>query len=1164
VSHAIARLDAAPAGRDRGAGGSGYDRRAEVSPRRLLSAVALVTLLTAGCDQEPLQPDVEGARPPVAGAELRLVRVIESAELDMAAPAGVVYSPRAGQLLVTTTLPGSTADAGIDVHLMTPAEQRAGTVRVPAGVTDPVNIAFDGEANRLLLLESVSSELIVIHARPDGTLDPGTLERIDVRSFGVRDPRGLAVDPAGARLFVLDAAGPRIVSVEPDVRSGFARSAVSEIDLSDAGLGHARGLAFDPGRRRLHVLDPEGLALYEVTETGQVARVRSLAGLGLVNPQGMTFAPSGDSTDDPSEMSLYIADSGVSGGGVPGVNGQITELSLAVGTAAPPAVEAGLLVQAIDTWQFSPASPDPAGIAYLGHLGDFLISDSEVNEMTIFTGVNLFRMRATGELAATLTTTSFSDEPTGITWNPADHHLFISDDTGQKRVYEVDPGPDGLYGTADDVVTSFRTDAYGSSDPEGVTYDSSDGVLFVVDGVNREVYRVAPGPNGLFDGTDDDVTHFDTSVFGLEDPEGIAWDSDTGNLYLVGKPSNLVFHVTTTGMLLRTIDISSASPRKPAGLAYAPSSVNPGEMSLWLVARGVDNGSNPNENDGMTYEIALPSFSGDLPPTVTITGPADGSAYTEGTSIAFTVTASDLEDGDLTEAVAWTSSRDGSIGAGGSFSTSALSTGAHTITASVTDVGGNQASDEIAITVNPEGLVSVYVRVASGSDDAEESATGSVSRTSSDLELVHDGSDQTVGLRFNGVSIPPGAIITGATIQFQADEAHSGATSLTIQGEATDNAATFSGTSGDISTRARTPSSVSWSPAPWPTVGEAGPDQRTPDIASVVQEIVSRPGWASGNALSILITGTGKRTAESYDGLSGAAPLLYVGYTVDPDLNHAPTANDVAVSGVPIVGEELTGSYGYDDLDGDSEAGSEYRWLRDGAPITGATGTSYTLVTEDEGALIAFEVTPGAATGVSPGLAVQSIGLGPVAGSGGGASTVEVRVAASTDDAEEKATGGMRLASSDLELVFDGGDQTVGMRFNAVTVPRGATITNATIQFQVDEVHSEATSLLIQGEAADDAATFAGTKLNISSRGRTASAVPWTPVPWTTKGQAGPDQQTPDIGGIIQEIVNRTGWTSGNSVVLIITGTGVRTAEAYDGVPGAAPLLHVEYVLAPS
>jgi hypothetical protein len=154
----------------------------------------------------------------------------------------------------------------------------------------------------------------------------------------------------------------------------------------------------------------------------------------------------------------------------------------------------------------------------------------------------------------------------------------------------------------------------------------------------------------------------------------------------------------------------------------------------------------------------------------------------------------------------------------------------------------------------------------------------------------------------------------------------------------------------------------------------------------------------------------------------------------------------------------------------------------------------------------------------------------------------------------------MYLNSSDLELVFDrGGDQTVGMRFNEVAIPQGASISNAYVQFQVDATASGTTSLTIEGEATDHAGTFGMATNNISSRSRTSAAVPWAPVPWATSGEAGPDQRTPDLAAVIQEIVNRGGWASGNSLVIIITGTGERVADSFDGVPAAAPLLHVEY-----
>ena len=90
------------------------------------------------------------------------------------------------------------------------------------------------------------------------------------------------------------------------------------------------------------------------------------------------------------------------------------------------------------------------------------------------------------------------------------------------------------------------------------------------------------------------------------------------------------------------------------------------------------------------------------------------------------------------------------------------------------------------------------------------------------------------------------------------------------------------------------------------------------------------------------------------------------------------------ISGTPQVGQVLTGSYAYEDAEDDLQGASTFRWLRvnpgDGSnPIDGATDRTYTLVAADEGKLISFEVTPVAQSGTSPGLAVTSEAVGPVA-----------------------------------------------------------------------------------------------------------------------------------------------------------------------------------------
>ena len=100
---------------------------------------------------------------------------------------------------------------------------------------------------------------------------------------------------------------------------------------------------------------------------------------------------------------------------------------------------------------------------------------------------------------------------------------------------------------------------------------------------------------------------------------------------------------------------------------------------------------------------------GNTPPTVSISNPANGANFVSGTSITFSGSASDDQDGDLTGSLAWTSSIDGPIRTGGSFSV-VLSNGTHTITASITDAGGATGTATITVTVAPTSQITLSVR----------------------------------------------------------------------------------------------------------------------------------------------------------------------------------------------------------------------------------------------------------------------------------------------------------------------------------------------------------------------------------------------------------------------------------------------------------------------
>jgi hypothetical protein len=207
-------------------------------------------------------------------------------------------------------------------------------------------------------------------------------------------------------------------------------------------------------------------------------------------------------------------------------------------------------------------------------------------------------------------------------------------------------------------------------------------------------------------------------------------------------------------------------------------------------------------------------------------------------------------------------------------------------------------------------------RVVSGADDVEQGASGSMSLTSSDLELVTDGTNtQRVGLRFTGIDIPEGAIITNAYIQFRTDEVGSTATSLLIRGEDSDDAAAFTTAKNNVSARATTDASAAWTPPAWTTVNEAGPAQRTPNLAALVQEVVDRPGWLAGNDMAFVITGTGTRTADAFEDGAAFAPLLHVEWIPGkPDTTAPIVRMDAPVDGANVSGVITLSATAMDDV----------------------------------------------------------------------------------------------------------------------------------------------------------------------------------------------------------------------------------------------------------
>ncbi len=402
-----------------------------------------------------------------------------------------------------------------------------------------------------------------------------------------------------------------------------------------------------------------------------------------------------------------------------------------------------------------------------------------------------------------------------------------------------------------------------------------------------------------------------------------------------------------------------------------------------------------------------------------------------------------------------------------------------------------------------------------------------------------------MGIRFPGIAIPQGASIIDAYIEFQAEETDSVATSVVLAAEAIDDGLPFTEAQNDITSRTITGASVAWSNiSPWNTVGEK---HHTPNLGSVVQEVVNRAGWQSGNALVVIITGTGKRIAESYDGSASGAPRLVVSFTTDND-NLPPVITDPGNQSNEE-GDEITLAISASDPDGDS-----LNYSATGLPpwssIDGLTGVISGTIASDSA--VEYNVVVTVSDGRANDVAYFTWTIFP-----GGVQSIEIQPIGWYDDAEEDSGGGIDVWSTDLEFAKDGGLQTMGIRFPAIAIPQGASIIDAYIEFQAEETDCAATSVVIAAEAIDDGLPFKEVQNDITSRTVTGASVAWSNIsPWNTVGEK---HQTPNLGPVVQEVVNRAGWQSGNALVVIITGTGKRTAESYDGSASGAPRLVVSF-----
>jgi hypothetical protein len=370
------------------------------------------------------------------------------------------------------------------------------------------------------------------------------------------------------------------------------------------------------------------------------------------------------------------------------------------------------------------------------------------------------------------------------------------------------------------------------------------------------------------------------------------------------------------------------------------------------------------------------------------------------------------------------------------------------------------------------------VTYAVSSDDAEQENDEMDKLFDDDLDAGWEGAPEdqnilNIGMRFQNVAIPKGATIDSAYISLFVHESkkNEDLALISIFGEKSAFALTYS-MNDLITNRARTTAKIKWTVAEdW----EIWENKRTPNLKSIVQEIIDMPTWVTGNPIAIMLLGEDQgpsdyentREFESFENISDPeesgdgqnhperVPRLVVYYSF---------SNNVLVQ--PII--------------------------KNGDSVTD---------TLDNGQIVTYDI--------------------------------------SSDDAEQENDEMDKLYDDDLDSGWEGAPEdqnilNIGLRFQNITIPKGAKIDSAYVALYVHEPKTveDVAHITLAGESSDNALTYDMDNL-ITDRARTSAQIKWDVAEdwniWENK-------RSPDLKNIIQEIVNRNGWQSGNSLAIMLLG----------------------------
>ena len=236
---------------------------------------------------------------------------------------------------------------------------------------------------------------------------------------------------------------------------------------------------------------------------------------------------------------------------------------------------------------------DPKGLAFSPAANTFFVLNQSGNITFLTMGE---------DNAGTRNLPEVQNDPLNVAFDKKSGGLFVFN-RGKSELVKIKSDDKGLPDASTSPIR-YAVYAFGIKDPQGIAFDPDSGRLFVLDAGKSQIVSVVPHPTLGFDGDEairsNKVQRISLNKLGIGLLKGLAYNPGNGHLYVSEPSQKKLYELTQNGNIVSTFDLASLGINNPSAMTFAPS---------------VDNTDDPNIydlfvlDDGQTAKTGLFSFT---------------------------------------------------------------------------------------------------------------------------------------------------------------------------------------------------------------------------------------------------------------------------------------------------------------------------------------------------------------------------------------------------------------------------------------------------------------------------------------------------------------------------------------------------------------------------